>query len=305
LLEVGTGFHPDLTGRENIYLNGSILGMNKQEITRKLDEIITFSEIEKFVDTPVKRYSSGMYVRLAFAVAAHLDPEVLVVDEVLAVGDAAFQSKCLEKMGEVSTGGRTILFVSHNMNAVQKVCHRGIYLSNGKIQCEGSAASVVDAYLSSLRVSNATMPSLQKTPFSDLDVKINGAAITNVMRWKRDTALEITLGLRAREAISCPRIDLAFYRYDTLKLFAIRSDANIKADPKDVRTCWEFNWTIHEPGLAATSIYADMGIRAGPLSEYIYLWQHMCELEIETSERKEEITRDSIIFPEVMVNVNR
>lgn len=134
LLEVGTGFHPELTGRENIYLNGAILGMRKREIDRKLDEIIDFSGVERYIDTPVKRYSSGMYVRLAFAVAAHLESEILIVDEVLAVGDAEFQKKCLGKMGEVSKGeGRTVLFVSHNMAAVQSLCGRGIWLENGAI----------------------------------------------------------------------------------------------------------------------------------------------------------------------------
>src|SRR5512134_174745 len=131
LLEVGTGFHPELTGRENVYLNGAILGMSKQEVTRKFDEIVNFAEIEKFIDTPVKRYSSGMYVRLAFAVAAHLEPEILIVDEVLAVGDAQFQKKCLGKMGEVAKGGRTVLFVSHNMAAVSALCNKGILLEDG------------------------------------------------------------------------------------------------------------------------------------------------------------------------------
>jgi len=133
LLEVGTGFHPDLTGRENVYLNGAILGMKRKEIDRKFDEIVAFSEVEKFIDTPVKRYSSGMYVRLAFAVAAHLDPEILVVDEVLAVGDAEFQKKCLGKMGDVSKEGRTVLFVSHNMAAVSALCRNGIVLQGGNL----------------------------------------------------------------------------------------------------------------------------------------------------------------------------
>jgi lipopolysaccharide transport system ATP-binding protein len=135
LLEVGTGFHGDLTGRENIYLNGSILGMSREEINRKFDEIVEFSEVEKFLDTPVKRYSSGMYVRLAFGVAAHLDPEILVVDEVLAVGDAAFQKKCLGKMKEVSGAGKTILFVSHNMAAIQNLCNKSIVLQKGRVTC--------------------------------------------------------------------------------------------------------------------------------------------------------------------------
>ncbi len=147
LLEVGTGFHPELTGRENIYLNGTILGMRKTEIDRKFDEIVAFSEIEKFLDTPVKRYSSGMYVRLAFAVAAHLEPEILLVDEVLAVGDAAFQKKCLGKMNEVGRQGRTILFVSHNMAAVQVLCSRSLWIDQGAITVDGPSPSVVSAYL--------------------------------------------------------------------------------------------------------------------------------------------------------------
>jgi lipopolysaccharide transport system ATP-binding protein len=136
LLEVGTGFHPELTGRENIYLNGAILGMKKAEIKRRFDEIVAFAEIETFLDTPVKRYSSGMYMRLAFSVAAHLEPEILLVDEVLAVGDAAFQNKCLGKMGEVARGGRTVLFVSHNMNAIRRLCGRAILLNSGSVVCD-------------------------------------------------------------------------------------------------------------------------------------------------------------------------
>ncbi len=150
LLEVGTGFHQELTGRENIFLNGAILGMTRVEIRRRFDEIVAFSEVEKFLDTPVKRYSSGMYVRLAFAVAAHLEPEVLLVDEVLAVGDLAFQKKCLGKMGEVARGGRTVLFVSHNMDAVRTLCQRGILFEHGGVRTDGDAESVVEAYFDDL-----------------------------------------------------------------------------------------------------------------------------------------------------------
>lgn len=147
LLEVGTGFHPELTGRENIYLNGAILGMRKKEIDRKLDEIIDFSGVERYIDTPVKRYSSGMYVRLAFAVAAHLESEILIVDEVLAVGDAEFQKKCLGKMGEVSKGeGRTVLFVSHNLGSVKTLCSNGILLNSGKISIYGDIENAIDLY---------------------------------------------------------------------------------------------------------------------------------------------------------------
>ena len=149
LLEVGTGFHPELSGRENIFLNGSILGMARREIAAKFDEIVAFAEVEKFLDTPVKRYSSGMYVRLAFAVAAHLEPEILIVDEVLAVGDATFQKKCLGKMGEVSKTGRTILFVSHNMQAITRLCPRAILLDRGKVIADGPSPEVTRAYLHS------------------------------------------------------------------------------------------------------------------------------------------------------------
>ena len=146
LLEVGTGFHPELTGRENIYLNGSILGMRQSDIVRKFDEIVAFAEIETFLDTPVKRYSSGMYTRLAFAVAAHLEPEILIVDEVLAVGDAQFQKKCLGKMGEVAQGGRTILFVSHNMSAISRLCEKTLWLDGGGIKRIGRSDAVIKEY---------------------------------------------------------------------------------------------------------------------------------------------------------------
>ncbi len=147
LLEVGTGFHPELTGRDNIYLNGAILGMKRDEIARRFDEIVAFAEIEQFLDTPVKRYSSGMYVRLAFAVAAHLEPEILVVDEVLAVGDTAFQKKCLGKMGDVAREGRTILFVSHNMAALLNLCPRALLLRAGKLLGDGKTDEIVNDYL--------------------------------------------------------------------------------------------------------------------------------------------------------------
>jgi lipopolysaccharide transport system ATP-binding protein len=151
LLEVGTGFHGELSGRENIFLNGAILGMKRAEVLRKFDDIIDFAEVEKFLDTPVKHYSSGMYMRLAFAVAAHLEPEILVVDEVLAVGDADFQKKCLGKMGEVARGGRTVLFVSHNMGAVQNLCHRALLLDRGRVRLIGGATEAIQCYMTTSR----------------------------------------------------------------------------------------------------------------------------------------------------------
>lgn len=162
LLEVGTGFHPELSGRENIFLNGAILGMSKAEIKSKFDEIVDFSEVEKFLDTPVKRYSSGMYVRLAFAVAAHLEPEILIVDEVLAVGDAQFQKKCIGKMKDVSGKGRTVLFVSHNMGAISSLCDRGILMGHGSVDYDGSAQGAIDRYLVKIN---------EVTSEDDLDVR--------------------------------------------------------------------------------------------------------------------------------------
>jgi lipopolysaccharide transport system ATP-binding protein len=172
LLEVGTGFHPELTGRENIFLNGAILGMTKSEIRSKFDEIVAFSGVEKYIDTPVKRYSSGMYVRLAFAVAAHLEPEILIVDEVLAVGDAEFQKKCLGKMKDVSSKGRTVLFVSHNMSAVKSLCNRGILMERGKVIFTGSADETVEHYM---RINAQNLK--QKVTFDTKDVAIGNENI--------------------------------------------------------------------------------------------------------------------------------
>ena len=172
LLEVGTGFHPELTGRENIYLNGSILGMRKREIDKKFDEIVAFSEVEKFLDTPVKRYSSGMYVRLAFAVAAHLEPEILIVDEVLAVGDAEFQKKCIGKMKDISEGGeRTVLFVSHNMGAVRALCTSGIYLAGGSVKAQGDVETVIGEYL------RPTQTALRSSVVSKYGIELHDAGL--------------------------------------------------------------------------------------------------------------------------------
>ncbi len=179
LLEVGTGFHPELTGRENIYLNGSVLGMSKAEIDRKFDEIVAFSGIEKFIDTPVKRYSSGMRVRLAFSVAAHLEPEILLVDEVLAVGDAEFQRKCLGKMQDVAGSGRTVLFVSHNMPAVTRLCHRAILLNQGHLVMDGPAEEVVAQYLAdAANTAAARSWDLAEAPGTD-ELKLTSVSLVN------------------------------------------------------------------------------------------------------------------------------
>lgn len=189
LLEVGTGFHPELTGRENIFLNGAILGMSKAEIKKRFDEIVDFAEMEKFLDTPVKRFSSGMYVRLAFSVAAHLDSEILVVDEVLAVGDIIFQKKCLGKMEDVSKGGRTILFVSHNMDVIRKLCTQAILLHEGKVAMEGQVDAVINKYLGeeSMQLAGEQVwPDIKKAPGDNIIrmkalrvLDINGKICTN------------------------------------------------------------------------------------------------------------------------------
>jgi lipopolysaccharide transport system ATP-binding protein len=170
LLEVGTGFHPDLTGRENVFLNGAIMGMKRSEIVRKFDEIVAFSEVEEFLETPVKHYSSGMYMKLAFAVAAHLEPEILVVDEVLAVGDTAFQKKCLGKMDEIGRQGRTVLLVSHNMPSIVNLCHRAILIRQGRVVVDGSVDAVVQAYLMSDDAAGGEVvwPDPEQAPGTDL-----------------------------------------------------------------------------------------------------------------------------------------
>jgi lipopolysaccharide transport system ATP-binding protein len=195
LLEVGTGFHPELTGRENIFLNGAILGMSRLEIKRKFDEIVAFAGLEKFLDTPVKRYSSGMYVRLAFAVAAHLEPEILIVDEVLAVGDAEFQKKCLDKMDDVGHTGRTVLFVSHNMQAITRLCRRCVLLENGKVRMDGASHRVAGAYMSSGVETTAVRewPDLAKAPGDDV-VRFSAVRV-------RDESGELAISFDIRQPV--------------------------------------------------------------------------------------------------------
>jgi lipopolysaccharide transport system ATP-binding protein len=189
LLEVGTGFHPELTGRENVFLNGAILGMGRHEIRRKFDEIVAFAEIEKFLDTPVKRYSSGMYVRLAFAVAAHLEPEILIIDEVLAVGDASFQKKCLGKMDEVAKGGRTVLFVSHNMATVSALCSRAVMLRDGRLVASGPVEEVVQGYLAATSEC-AHIPAAERTDRSGSgEIITTGIALIGLKNQRLEEAI--------------------------------------------------------------------------------------------------------------------
>jgi lipopolysaccharide transport system ATP-binding protein len=230
LLEVGTGFHPELTGRENIYLNGAVLGMRRNEIDRKFDEIVDFSEVGPFIDTPVKRYSSGMYLRLAFAVAAHLEPEILVVDEVLAVGDAEFQKKCLGKMGDVAQQGRTVLFVSHNMSAILRLTQEAIVLKKGQLVKRGPTQEAVDFYLSSgqaesgERIWEADEIPAGAAPFKPIALRIKdkrGKVVDTVrstepvtLEWEYQLDMPIT-GLRVGMYLSTMRGEYVFTAFDT------------------------------------------------------------------------------------------
>jgi lipopolysaccharide transport system ATP-binding protein len=217
LLEVGTGFHPDLTGCENIYLNGAILGMSKAEVTRKFAEIVDFAEVEKFIDTPVKRYSSGMYVRLAFAVAAQLEPEILVVDEVLAVGDAEFQKKCLGKMGDVAKGGRTVLFVSHNITAINQLCKSALWINKGQIVALDETKPVTTKYLDfQFAGENEKLISckdFQDDVFQLIDIKINNSKIQdNII--KSSVPIKVSVIYKIHKATKGLRIGFDLYAWD-------------------------------------------------------------------------------------------
>jgi len=214
LLEVGTGFHPELTGRENIYLNGAILGMTRQEINIKIDEIVAFAEIDRFLDTPVKRYSSGMYVRLAFSVAAHLDPEILIVDEVLSVGDAKFQSKCIGKMKNVAEQGRTVIFISHNLAAVSRLCDRGIWLEKGSIKMDGNIHDVIGEYenhsLQGMKSSSDSVISNSAITIEDIVIRNDSNPDHSTLSLSSSCTFEVV----GRSNTNLKNVSLAFGLYD-------------------------------------------------------------------------------------------
>jgi len=276
LLEVGTGFHPELSGRENIFLNGAILGMGRAEIKKKFDEIVAFAEVEKFLDTPVKRYSSGMYVRLAFAVAAHLEPEILIIDEVLAVGDAQFQKKCLGKMQDVARGGRTVLFVSHNMGTVTSLCSRAIWMAAGQVYRTGPVREVVNDYLSKGMASNYQSVDLKEVarPSYVHDTRLR---LENI-EWLTDVPLQH--GERAealiRFTITSPvddvSVGIGFSTIEGTRLLSY--DTDFQGDPRpnfsEART-HTVRLTIDSLPLGPAIYALDVGARSGDTHALDYL----------------------------------
>ncbi|HEY5043995.1 MAG TPA: ABC transporter ATP-binding protein [Verrucomicrobiae bacterium] len=275
LLEVGTGFHPELTGRENIYLNGAILGMGRAEIAKKFDEIVAFAEVEKFLDTPVKRYSSGMYMRLAFAVAAHLEPEILIVDEVLAVGDAAFQKKCLGKMQDVSKGGRTVLFVSHNMAAVQQLCNQGILLEKGSIVAEGAASQVVQSYTSrsaSRSESQVQLEGMGRHSWFDLRLRLTSFTVNDGRPLFHGESCEFTMEFAGSADFEEAWFGVGFsgldgMRYATYDSYVARGMVAVKAGSKQTIRL-QIDRLPLQPGIYLVDLGAALGSTSSP-SDYL------------------------------------
>jgi ABC-type polysaccharide/polyol phosphate transport system ATPase subunit len=285
LLEVGTGFHPELTGRENIFLNGAILGMSRAEIASKFDEIVAFAEVERFLDTPVKRYSSGMYVRLAFAVAAHLEPEILIVDEVLAVGDAEFQRKCLGKMREISTGaGRTILFVSHNMGAIRTFCDRCILLDRGRLRADDLTDKVLPLYFGLGKKAEHAGLRVTAAPLDPSGEWITGSAIAIEILW--DVG-RYAPGWQA---------DIACYTMEGHKLFALQSQTMREFDStggpsRGVR------FEVLNPGLVDHDVRLDIGIKPNAYVPYDALIENALQLTPGNKGIEENRLADVILVP--------
>jgi lipopolysaccharide transport system ATP-binding protein len=280
LLEVGTGFHPELTGRENIFLNGAILGMSKLEVQRKFDEIVSFAEVEKFVDTPVKRYSSGMYVRLAFAVAAHLESEILLVDEVLAVGDAEFQKKCLGKMGDVATNeGRTIFFVSHNMVAIRQLCHQGLVLDHGMIQYLGGVFKGIENYLQSIdRKSKSIIENIKKYDncIKVNEIKINGQAEDNLYLSSDENELEIFVSGEISKSIKMNLEVRITDIYGTV--LGLYSPGHLKGKTDSLLPGqFNLNWKIKLPfGITRGNYYLNISLTEPNVAIWVEIPQAVC-----------------------------
>ncbi|MFM2286471.1 MAG: hypothetical protein RLZZ543_1968, partial [Bacteroidota bacterium] len=284
LLEVGTGFHPELTGRENIFLNGSILGMSREEIRSKFDEIVAFSEVEKFLDTPVKRYSSGMYVRLAFSVAAHLEPEILIVDEVLAVGDAAFQSKCLGKMKDVSGEGRTVLFVSHNMGAIRSMCNKVLFLKNGGVVDFGPTEKVIPQYMGVLKDNNVNGIYCAVESLSSSGEWEIGSDIAIRIWWEKG---------RVQPGWQC---DIAAYTLDGIKIFAIQSEtvSSFESLNKELNG---IEFIVRNPGFSSGDLRLDFGLSTAPKQPYFLVVENCMFLSPSDKNLPEYSREDVLVIP--------
>ncbi len=304
LLEVGTGFHPELTGRDNIYLNGAILGMRTAEIQRRFDEIVSFSEIERFIDTPVKHYSSGMYMRLAFSVAAHLEPEILMVDEVLAVGDIAFQTKCLNKMGEVSSRGRTVILVSHNLDAIERISSRALIIDQGEVTYSGLSSDVVAHYLRhTKRLQKHSSVVHLETSGITCSWKINGRSPEEVVPWETGLPLEIAVDLECQHITACPPVDLGFYCMNGRKLFGVMSDPVIDHSEEPPRKRWQVIFNIGKMPLSRQIIYFDLGIRMGAGAGYAALWKRAGEVQVSSETQSPSLSSDSVVAPAIIVSI--
>lgn len=297
LLEVGTGFHPELTGRENIYLSGAIMGMRRAEIRRKFDEIVAFAEVEKFLDLPVKRYSSGMYMRLAFAVAAHLDTEILLVDEVLAVGDAAFQKKCLGKMGEVANAGKTVLLVSHNVGLTSLLCSTSAYFELGQLLNVGDTAKVVSEYLRSLRSGTTTY---RGRGFSARMV-LRGLSDDTERIWEADRDLTIEVTVHCEEPSLRPAVDLAFYTESGTRVISVQSDLlELNARPR-IQAQHVYRFCITNPGLACGTLSMDLGIRVPGERIYRGCWEGIDSIAVSLGPRARVSSVEALLAPKCTV----
>jgi lipopolysaccharide transport system ATP-binding protein len=281
LLEVGTGFHMELTGRENIFMNGAILGMHRHEIKRKFDEIVAFSQVEEFLDTPVKRFSSGMYMRLAFAVAAHLETEILLVDEVLAVGDAAFQKKCLGKMGDVASQGRTVLFVSHNMSTIRVLCQKAMWLDMGRVVETGPATEIIRQYLQAA-VSEKPFPLDQRKDRGGngtarfTGVQIESADSDKIIR--SSSRLKITLSYHGNQPLHRPRFVVSVYDYIGGGIFAFDSEAS-GGLPEVLPEQGTVYCTTDPISLTPGKCYVNLGLlRGGVQADYV---NHAANFDVE------------------------
>lgn len=288
LLEVGTGFHGDLSGRENIYLNGSILGMTKQEIDKKFDEIVAFSEIGKFIDTPVKRYSSGMYVKLAFAVAAHLDPDILILDEVLAVGDAAFQKKCIDKINDLSfSGDRTILFVSHNISSIKSICNKGIYFNEGQLIDQGPIDKILYQYQNLIK----------ETVGKDISVDVE---ILNADgEWEIGSVAKVHIRWETGRFKPGWQCDLACYTFEGIKLFAFQSQLFREFDSSSA-SAKGVSFAIKNIGYAPTDLRVDIGIKHHEDESYDVLIENCATLSPSSKNLPLYKRQDVITIPEVI-----